>query len=597
MINISTFNVNGIKNPECINSYLIAHKIDICGMQEVAGIKSIERLPSVKSGDYIALFDESYKTYGNGLLYNKNKFTVVSKETTILSIGSTGKKSAFKVILNYIGTLITLYVTHFNHISEPIRLKEWQKLKDIVQNDAADISGTANIIFILGDFNALTKTDYTANEWKTIGDVRKKDNWEVPTSELTDEIGKVYRDCLKEKGIIKPTSRFDTRVDYIFTNDATINNIQNAIVTDLSYESDHKSVIVTFEIRKSTITDTTTNALPIKRGEHPDITFVDSAYRYGFHVKKHPSMIKTVTEVCKREVSAMQVFVSNPKSKNPPTFDYTDIAAARRKLETYQEIYVVIHGCLLYNLAGTVNGLEYEKSLIETIHGLTGELDFAVALGRPAGVGIGVIIHPGSRVDKDAGHLKVIETIVTVLTKKTKESERIATELGISQAAVIKRRKIILENSAGEGTKLCSTLKEIGDVIKGVPENLREQVRVCIDSAHGFGRGLYDWGKTGEIAKFYKDFDKEIGLKYLEVFHFNDSLVPFGSRKDRHQNLGLGYIFGEEHGEGRFNEILTFVEFARKHNIPMIGEPPGEGFYDWEVVKKLTLNTEFPLEW
>ena len=585
MIKISTFNVNGIKDPESINEYLVSHKIDICGMQDVAGIQSMKKLPSVKNGDYAALFDESYKTYGNGLVYNTNKFSMIDKYTAILSTGSTGKKSVFRVTLkcNETKTLIVIYVTHFNHISEPIRLKEWQKLKDII-----DFENNTENIFILGDFNALTKSDYTPDEWKSIGDVRKKDNWEIPTSELTDEIRKIYRDCLKEKGCIKPTSRFDTRVDYVFTNETTIHRVQHADVSDASYGSDHKSVIITFNVEKSNV---------IKRGEHPDITFVDSTYRYGFHVKKHPSMIKTVTEVCKREVSAMQVFVSNPKSKKPPSFDYTDIAAARRKLETYQEMYVVIHGCLLYNLAGTVNGLEYEKSLIETIHGLTGELDYAVALGRPSGVGIGVIIHPGSRVDKDAGHLKVIETIVVVLTKKTKESERIATELGISQADVIKRRKIILENSAGEGTKLCSTLKEIGDVIKGIPEDLRDQVCVCIDTAHAYGKGICDFGKKGEIAKFYDDFDKEIGLKYLEVFHFNDSLVPFGSHKDRHQNLGLGYIFGEEHGVGRFNEILTFVEFARKHNIPMIGEPPGEGFDDWEVVKKLTLDTEFPLEW
>lgn len=52
-------------------------------MQEVGGLLSLKKLSL--NNEYEALFDESYKTYGNGLIYNKNKLTFVSKRTTIIS--------------------------------------------------------------------------------------------------------------------------------------------------------------------------------------------------------------------------------------------------------------------------------------------------------------------------------------------------------------------------------------------------------------------------------------------------------------------------------------------------------------------------------
>jgi deoxyribonuclease IV len=37
-------------------------------------------------------------------------------------------------------------------------------------------------------------------------------------------------------------------------------------------------------------------------------------------------------------------------------------------------------------------------------------------------------------------------------------------------------------------------------------------------------------------------FDKVIGLERLKVIHVNDSKNNRGSRKDRHKNIGHGYI-------------------------------------------------------
>jgi deoxyribonuclease-4 len=282
----------------------------------------------------------------------------------------------------------------------------------------------------------------------------------------------------------------------------------------------------------------------------------------------------------------MQIYVANSRSYSLPKFDYKDLMLTRKILHKYQ-LYLVIHGSLLYNLAGKTTGKadpNYHQSLSAVLQGLTSELDYGVLLNA------GIVVHPGSQKNSKEGLETICESIEKLLTRQTDESEEIAKLLGITQQETIKKRKIILENAAGEGTKLCSTLEEIAFVISGVKEELRDQIRVCIDTAHLHGRGQYDLGKKGEIKRFYKDFDKIIGLKYLEVFHFNDSKVPLNSRKDRHEQLGEGHIF-----KGREEQIKTFMLQARKYKIKIIGEPPVSGLQDWITVAALLEHTKYPL--
>ena len=327
------------------------------------------------------------------------------------------------------------------------------------------------------------------------------------------------------------------------------------------------------------------------------LRFIDTDYKYGYHITKFPSMTETLLRIVKATpLISMKVYISSPKSKAPPTFDYEDLKMARSIIDKYS-IHVVIHGCLLYNLAGTTNGSKdsnYIQALDSTLKALTAELDFGVMLKS------GVVIHPGSQKNTDEGLARIAKSIEDVLTRKTIESEKIAKILNISADDVIKRRKVIIENAAGEGTKLCSTLEEIAKVINLVNVKLRPQIKVCIDTAHSFGRGIYDWGLEEEIHRFYSDFEKIVGLQYLEMFHFNDSMKSeekgknafFGSRKDRHAQLGEGYIFGTPE---RLHQIKTFMLEARKRGLIVIGEPPVSGMDDWDLVVKLLSDTEYPL--
>lgn len=317
------------------------------------------------------------------------------------------------------------------------------------------------------------------------------------------------------------------------------------------------------------------------------LTYIDSEYLYGFHIQKLPSLYQTFKQVVSSSINAFQIYVSNSRSKSPPVIDVDDALKARELLRS-ADCYACIHGCLLYNLAGTTLGPsdpKFTSAVESTVTALVGELDLGVALG------CGVVVHIGSCKDKKQGIRTIASLVERVLTEVQPSTEKV--KRGMALQDIPKHRKVILENAAGEGTKIGSTLEEIAEILQTIDPSLRNQVKVCIDTAHAFGAGIYDWGKPGEVKRFYEDFDRLIGLEFLEVFHLNDSKVPFGSKKDRHECLGEGHIFSTEES---LDELREFFLLARKHGIAIIGEPPRSGEDDREFVSWLMSSTDHPMD-
>jgi len=215
-------------------------------------------------------------------------------------------------------------------------------------------------------------------------------------------------------------------------------------------------------------------------------------YKYGFHTLKLKKLFDTVERVWKYfPCNAMQIYISNGRSYTTPDCDAVDVKLAREFLRDH-EVWLCIHGCLLYNLCGSVNhsaDQHFERNLSNTINNLSVELDIGAGLGCG-----GVVVHPNSCKDKNKGLEQISKTITTVLTKYTPLTKRLATTLKIKESELIKQRKILLENCAGEGTKRGGSLEELRDMILGVPVKLQNQIGVCIDTAHAFGYGLVDWG-------------------------------------------------------------------------------------------------------
>mgnify|MGYP003311517843 CR=1 FL=1 len=120
---------------------------------------------------------------------------------------------------------------------------------------------------------------------------------------------------------------------------------------------------------------------------------------------------------------------------------------------------------------------------------------------------------------------------------------------------------ILLETMAGKGTECGKTFEEIAYIINNIVDKTR--IGVCLDTCHIHDAG-YDL--VNEYEQVIKEFDDIVGLNYIKAIHVNDSKNIRGSHKDRHENIGFGYI--------GFQTLTKVIYDERFKDIPKILETP-----------------------
>lgn len=155
--------------------------------------------------------------------------------------------------------------------------------------------------------------------------------------------------------------------------------------------------------------------------------------------------------------------------------------------------------------------------------------------------------HPGSHVGQgiDVGIEKIADALNDVLN-------------------VSMNTTVLLETMSGKGSEVGGSFEEIKRIIDRV--KLKEKVGVCLDTCHICDAG-YDI--IEDLDGVIKQFDDIIGLDKLKAVHLNDSKNPKGSRKDRHEKIGQGFL-----GIGTIKKIVNKSEFL---GLPFILETPQEG--------------------
>jgi deoxyribonuclease-4 len=175
--------------------------------------------------------------------------------------------------------------------------------------------------------------------------------------------------------------------------------------------------------------------------------------------------------------------------------------------------------------------------------------------------------HPGS-------HLNEIS--LSECLRRVAESINIALDKTSGVCAVI-------ENTAGQGSNVGFQFEHLAEIISQVEDKSR--VGVCIDTCHSFAAGYdvrsgeneSDLFNNGEdtFGKVIEELDRIVGLKYLKGMHLNDAKKPLGSRVDRHETLGNGFI-----GSGTFIRIMRDARF---NGIPLILETPEPEIWSQEI--------------
>lgn len=259
--------------------------------------------------------------------------------------------------------------------------------------------------------------------------------------------------------------------------------------------------------------------------------------RLGAHVSAAGGIDKAIERATDIGAETIQIFGSPPQSFNPPNHSEEAVKSFVEKARSAGIGPAFLHGPYLTNLA-----TPKESHLKVSVETLTATMKLAGSLSAT-----GVIFHVGSSLGADFSQVKA--QVVSALTKILQNSPD--------------DTLLIIENSAGAGGTIGDTPSEIGELIKGVGSS---RVATCIDTQHAFASG-YDLSQDMGIGAMVADWDREVGLDRLVALHANDSKVPLGSNKDRHENIGQGFIGKAGFKLMKKNDILS--------NLPWIIEVPG----------------------
>jgi len=274
----------------------------------------------------------------------------------------------------------------------------------------------------------------------------------------------------------------------------------------------------------------------------------------GAHVSAEGGVQNAPLNAHRIGAKAFALFTKNQRQWFSSPLSKISISAFRENCEKlgYKPFQILPHDSYLINL-----GHPEDEPLGKSRASFIDEMKRCELLGLDR-----LNFHPGS-------HLNQIG--IEACLARISESINIALEKTRGVTAVI-------ENTAGQGTNLGHTFEQIRFIIEGVEDKSR--VGVCIDTCHAYSAG-YNVKTEEGFRETFEKFSNIIGFQYLKGMHVNDTKKEFGSRVDRHENIGTGFL-----GEETFSFI---VNDSRFDDMPLILETPEESLWEEEIKKLYSL--------
>ena len=245
----------------------------------------------------------------------------------------------------------------------------------------------------------------------------------------------------------------------------------------------------------------------------------------------------SVKEAISYGANTFMFYTGAPQNSYRKPLSELKIQEGRKLLQEagFDESKIVVHAPYIIN--GANKGRE---DLFELSIKLIGN-----EVSRTAGFGAKILVlHPGAHVG--AGSETAIKSL----------AECLDAVLSNDNSDV----KIAIETMAGKGTEIGITFEQVRQIIDTC--HYPERLGVCLDTCHISDAG-YD---VSDVDGVLKEFDRVIGLDKLLVIHLNDSKNPRGAHKDRHENIGYGYI--------GYETIYKFAHHPLLNGIPKILETP-----------------------
>jgi deoxyribonuclease-4 len=274
---------------------------------------------------------------------------------------------------------------------------------------------------------------------------------------------------------------------------------------------------------------------------------------FGAHVSSSGGIHTAIDRAQALKANAIQVFTQSPRMWRPTAHSDEAVARFRQRRAEAGVESVVCHATYLINLGATDDTI-YHRS----VQTLSTTVEVASRIGAE-----GVVFHVGSHLGRglDAAMHQIVPGLQVVIGDRPAEGSW-----------------ILLENSAGHQGTIGVTIDELARIIDelGRPD----RVGICLDTCHLFASGI-DITTPEGMDELLADVDHRIGLDRLRCLHVNDSKMPFGSNRDRHENLGQGEI-----GEG----LSVMLGHPALQHLPMVMETPGADGHGPDVAEMASLR-------
>jgi deoxyribonuclease-4 len=260
--------------------------------------------------------------------------------------------------------------------------------------------------------------------------------------------------------------------------------------------------------------------------------------RLGAHESIAGHFYRAVDRAQSVGCDAVQIFVKPNRAWAFNSLTEADVVRFRARVEETGIRPVVGHASYLLNLASPDEELwrRSRDTLIE-------ELKRCQRLGA-----IGLVLHLGSHVG----------------TGERAGLARAAQALGqVHMATPEVRAQILLETTAGQGDILGYRFEQLAWMLENTPQG--DRLGICLDTCHVFAAG-YDLRSPADYWATMAAFERTVGLGRLRALHLNDSRYGLGSRRDRHEHIGQGFI-----GLEGFRNVLND---PRLEGLPGLLETP-----------------------
>jgi deoxyribonuclease-4 len=262
--------------------------------------------------------------------------------------------------------------------------------------------------------------------------------------------------------------------------------------------------------------------------------------------------IKLIKKLSKK-FDCVQVMFSSTQIKTSELEEINSI------IKNYKLIYV--HASYQINMGAEL--LPSQTDLYNSgIEILLNEIEWAKKINAK-----GIVLHMGKNVknksDPTIIYNNMVKFIIEIFKKLSKKNNPI---------------QILLETPAGQGGEMCWDINEFVEFIRNFSQQyFYSQLGICLDTCHMFQAGL-DFNNDNLINRVHQILEPV--RDKIKLIHLNDSYHPVGSRTDRHEQIGHGYIYPIQ--------LIRFI-YPYK-SVPMILETVGPYQDQIQLIKKSIEN-------